>query len=53
MIVESEGITMEHEGQKWQLVDDPICDINNWKSVPIDCRECECFYDCYEIDNED
>ena len=31
----------------------PICDVNNWKSVPADCRECECFYDCYEIDDDD
>lgn len=43
---------MEHDGKKWRLVDDPICDVENWQSVPADCRECELFYDCYEIDDD-
>ncbi len=43
---------MEFEGQKWRMIDDPICDIGNWEFVPADCRECECFYDCYEVDND-
>ena len=40
---------MEYDGKKWRLVDDPICDVAEWQSVPADCRECELFYDCYEI----
>ena len=42
---------MEHEGKKWRLVDDPICDLEDWKEVPADCTKCECFYDCFEEDN--
>ena len=43
---------MEFDGKNWYLIDDPICDLEEWKSVPMDCRECELFYDCYEIDND-
>lgn len=43
---------MEYEGKIWRLIDDPICDIEDWSSVPVDCRECKCFYDCYEIDDD-
>jgi len=49
---ESEGIIMKHDGKKWYLIDDPICDVENWSSVPVDCQECELFYDCYEINND-
>lgn len=35
---------------KWRLTDDPICDVDGWDEVPTDCRDCECFYDCYEED---
>ena len=40
---------MEYDGKKWRLVDDPICDVEEWQSVPADCRECELFYDCYLV----
>ena len=43
---------MEYEGKKWCLIDDPICDLEERQSVPVDCRECELFYDCYEIDSD-
>ena len=52
LISESEGTAMEYEGKKWCLIDDPICDLEEWQSVPVDCRECELFYDCYEIDSD-
>ena len=44
---------MEYDGKKWRLIDDPICDVADWPSVPVDCRECELFYECYEIDDDD
>jgi hypothetical protein len=40
-------------GKNWCLVDDPICDVEDWDSVPIDCTECECFFECYEEDYEE
>ena len=43
---------MEFEGKNWYLIDDPICDLEEWQSVPMDCRECELCDDCYEIDND-
>ena len=43
---------MEYDGKKWRLIDDPICDIEGWQNVPVDCRDCELFYECYEIDND-
>lgn len=43
---------MEYDGKKWRLVDDPICDVAEWQSVPADCRQCKLFYDCYEIDDD-
>ena len=30
---------MDYEGKKWYLIDDPICDLEEWQSVPVDCRE--------------
>lgn len=42
--------------RKWRLVNDLICEIEGWTSIPVDCQECERFYDCcklcYEPDNE-
>ena len=43
---------MEYEGKMWRLIDDPICDVDEWESISADCRECECFYDCYEVDDD-
>lgn len=40
-------------GKNWRLVDDPICDLEEWNSVPIDCTDCEYFFDCYEEDYEE
>lgn len=37
----------------WRLIDDPICEIEEFDSIPMDCKECEFFYDCYEKDEED
>lgn len=44
---------MKAYGENWRLVDDPICDVEDWDSVPIDCTECECFFECYEEDYEE
>ena len=41
---------MEYEGKEWRLVDDPVCDLEDWESIPVDCTECDCFYDCFEED---
>ena len=38
--------------KNWRLVDDPICDIDEWDSIPIDCTTCECFFEYYEEDEE-
>lgn len=43
---------MEYDGKKWSLIDDPICDVEGWQNVLVDCRDCELFYECYEIDND-
>jgi hypothetical protein len=36
---------------EWRLVDDPLCDLDEWEEVPVDCRDCDLFFDCYEKDN--
>ncbi len=41
-------MSFEYDNKQWYLIDDPICDVEEWESVPVDCTECECFYDCYE-----
>ena len=37
----------------WRLIDDPICEIEEFDSIPMDCEKCEFFYDCYEEEEED
>ena len=37
----------------WRLIDDPICDLEEWSGVPTDCADCECFFECYEEDDEE
>ena len=36
----------------WCLIDDPICEIEEFDSIPMDCEKCEFFYDCYEEDKD-
>ena len=36
----------------WRLIDDPICEIEEFDSIPMDCEKCEFFYDCYEEDKD-
>ena len=44
---------MRAYGKNWRLVDDPICDVGDWDSVPVDCTDCEYFFECYEEDDEE
>ena len=37
----------------WSLIDDPICEIEEFDSIPMDCEKCEFFYDCYEEDKDE
>ena len=37
----------------WRLIDDPICEIEEFYSIPVDCEKCEFFYDCYEEEDKD
>ena len=37
----------------WRLIDDPICEVEEFDSIPMDCKECEFFYDCYEEEDKD
>lgn len=37
---------------EWRLVDDPICDLEEWREVPADCRDCELFFECFEPDDD-
>lgn len=37
----------------WRLIDDPICEIEEFDSIPMDCEKCEFFYDCYEEEDKD
>ena len=46
-------ITMRAYEKNWRLVDDPICDLEEWNEVPVDCVDCERFFECYEEDDEE
>ena len=37
---------------KYTLIDDPICDVEEWESSYEDCRECPCFEECMMEDEE-
>lgn len=36
--------------KKHRLIDDPICDIEEWGYTYMDCEDCPAFYDCMEED---
>lgn len=37
---------------KYHLIDDPICEVNNWDYCFENCEDCEAFYDCMEVEEE-
>ena len=32
----------------YELIDDPICDLEEWDEIPMDCEDCPAFFDCME-----
>lgn len=37
----------------YELIDDPICDVDDWDWCYADCTECHCFYDCMDVIEEE
>lgn len=37
----------------YELIDDPICDVENWGFCYENCEDCPALYDCMEVINND